>query len=651
MLFGCRQCCNNPTTGIDISLERGPASTPPQQGIHQEAGERLASDILAAASRQGHTRHRFPSGGTWAINEQLPADEANWKSMTARRAKKKHAVRQEPPPPASASLSHPVVAAPQLARWTHRLDWVLFGIACLLAVFFSVVLYDHAGAFWRDETSSIQLASVLSIHTNATWLVKDSAPPLLHALLRLWTSMGFGATDEVIRSFGTVVFLGIVGALVVTSTMFTRRAPILAMAMVAFNPTIFYFGSSIRAYGLAMLFVLPCCCAFWRVVQKPTVRNVPASLVLALLSCHASYQNTYLLFAIGLAGITVCALCGLWKRSLLIMAICGATALSMLVYIPVIRLYAKPLQIAGADVTNEMIFRGLSQAIGNGDSRVFAVWVGIGAAALIFLVVMIVRSRRTVRTAPSLPLYALIVIVVAMMTAYTFFRANGTVPYPWHYVPLLALFGMMADVAVCTEDDRGWVLLMRTVAACGLMLLCLSPLWTFAHMRRTNIDRVCAAVGERAADDDFILVSPFWLSPGFKYYYHGAAPWNTLPLTSSDLEVSLFPQPRIRDLMTQSHAMDATFGRIRQTLSAGKRLWVVGAIQFLPPNSLPPTLPPAPQSQYGWDNNAYTQVWSMQAGYFVQTHAIKAEVVVPVEAGQSVNSLENIPLTLIEGWH
>ncbi len=70
---------------------------------------------------------------------------------------------------------------------------------------------------------------------------------------------------------------------------------------------------------------------------------------------------------------------------------------------------------------------------------------------------------------------------------------------------------------------------------------------------------------------------------------------------------------------------------------------------MLPANMLPPDLPPAPLSEFGWNSNAYVQVWSMQAGFLVQTHALRGQrVSLPVDG--PVNSLEDIPLVWIEGW-
>ena len=534
---------------------------------------------------------------------------------------------------------------------TRVIDGLLLAVACLLVMGLHVILFQNSGAFWRDETSSIQLASVLPVHHDAAWLAKDSAPPLLHVLLRLWTALGYATGDAWIRFFGTVVSLGIMGSLIVSARLFSGRAPLLVMALVAFNPTVFYFGSSIRAYGLAMLFVVPCGGAFWRVVQRPTWRNVTASLGLALLSCHASYQNSYLLFAIGLAGMAVCGLCGLWRRCLLIMTLCGVTALSMLVYLPVIRAYADAAQITHFELTNKRILGGLTKAIANGDSSVLSLWLGLAALAVVFLIVRIVHSRGTLRSAPSLALYAFLVSLGATLSAYGFFRVNGMIPMPWHYAPLLALCGLLVEVAVGSRDERAWVWLLRTIAACALMLLSLPSLWAHAHMRRTNVDRLCAVLAAEAAADDFVLVSPFWLSPSFKYYYHGKAPWNTLPLTSSDLEVSLFPYPRFKQLMTQPDALDATLEQIDKTLAAGKKLWVVGAIQFPPRDKVPPTLPPAPQSKHGWNNNTYVQAWSKQVAHDLHTHALRSELVVPADAGQAVSRLENFSLSVFEGWH
>src|SRR5437899_633264 len=53
--------------------------------------------------------------------------------------------------------------------------------------------------------------------------------------------------------------------------------------------------------------------------------------------------------------------------------------------------------------------------------------------------------------------------------------------------------------------------------------------WQQAQVRQTNVDLLAASLGERAAKDDLIVVTPWYMGITFERYYRGAAPWKTVP--------------------------------------------------------------------------------------------------------------------------
>ena len=253
---------------------------------------------------------------------------------------------------------------------TRKIDWVIFAAACLFVLWLNIVLYEHSGGFWRDEASTLHVATTPNIDTMWAWLSKDSAPVLSYAVVRLWIATGLGESNDGLRALGTLISLGIVVSLFVSCRMLTKRVPLLAMALAVLSSAVFYYGSSLRAYGMAALFIMPCLAAFWRVVQGPTKWNVLASLILALLSCHTSYQNSYLLFAIGVAGFGACAVCRLWRRTHSVLAICFVAAVSMLVYIPAIRSYRDGSEILNEVMSPSMIGVCLADAFSGGSAAV-----------------------------------------------------------------------------------------------------------------------------------------------------------------------------------------------------------------------------------------------------------------------------------------
>src|SRR5579862_4245173 len=103
---------------------------------------------------------------------------------------------------------------------------------------------------------------------------------------------------------------------------------------------VFYYGSSLRAYGLALLLVILLFGAVWRVIDRPRPFRIVAAVLLSILCANANYQDSYLIFAVCTAGAVVCLAQRLWGRGALILGIGLAGALSLLPYVGIIRAYA-----------------------------------------------------------------------------------------------------------------------------------------------------------------------------------------------------------------------------------------------------------------------------------------------------------------------
>jgi hypothetical protein len=369
---------------------------------------------------------------------------------------------------------------------------------------------------------------------------------------------------------------------------------------------------------------------------------------LALLVTHSNFQNCYLLLAIGVAGASACALSGHWRRSILILGIGAVSAVSLLVYIPTIRGYgdATTIQFVGSDFWT--MLANCVKAIGCENAVLLWTWAALLLVAIVWSFRIYFQQRRSCPGEPSLHLFIALAILAAVGGGLLFFRGMNLYVNPWHVAPLIAFLAVLVECGL-TQPSGTWISTCKAAIACLVTAVSLLPAWQTAQVRRTTLDLVCQALDREASPEDLVLVNPFYLSPGFNYHYHGRAPWSTLPIIPDDESVRMFPAHGIIHVMTAPHAIEPTQARIRETLSKGRRVWLVGGIQLLPANTRPPDLPPAPQSEFGWNSNPYAQVWSMQAGYFVQTHALRGRPVdLPVDG--PINRLENIPLIWIEGW-
>ena len=226
---------------------------------------------------------------------------------------------------------------------------------------------------------------------------------------------------------------------------------------------------------------------------------------------------------------------------------------------------------------------------------------------------------------------------------------HGMAAFPWHFAPLLAFIGILAEIAFRSESRKVWTCLARTAAACIVLELSFPFLWQVAHLRRTNLDRVAAVVAAKAGPDDFVLVTSFFEAQCFQYYYRGKADWNTLPLASTTPESLMNLCASVQRRMETPDAIVPTLRKIETTLAGGHRLWIVGQLPLLPPDEALPELPPSPQSPFGWSCTPYLRVWSAAVGRTIQVHSDSMKDV-PVPLDQAVNELEFEPLTVVVGW-
>ena len=581
--------------------------------------------------------------------QQVPKKRKPSQSPTARTL--------PPPAPSAAPGASEAVAGAGRAGLLRKIEWVLFGLACAAIVALHVVLFQHMGAFWRDEASSIRVARSPTFAALWQALVHDSFPALFDTLLKLWIASGIGKSETGLRLFGTLVSLGVIVAVPLAcrrlSGLRDAGAPLLALSLSVFNVSVFYDGSSIRAYGLASMLIVLCLAAFWRLVENPNPRTAAVALLLSLLSVHSNYQNMYLLLGIGLAGAATCMSCKLWKRSLLVLGLCFVTALSMLIYLPIIKAYQASTGFGtGALVLPmDVLLRKMVQSLVGDSLGLLLLWGLLLPLAVATLSVRWFTQWRSGagRSKPSLEVFCLIALIVGSGAGAVFFEHNGNLPHPWHFVPFIVFAAVILEAGLRTTRDSVWPASAKVAVACLILALSLPQLWETSHLRRTNMDLVIQTAVRQAELGDLIVVNPFWMVGSFCHYYHGEPDWITIPAFPHEELYRNEGGGPIAKLMRTPHALEPTKQRIARTLSAGKRLWIVGWIRFVEPGRQPPAIDAAPNPQSGTSTEDYSDIWTLETGYFLQQHARQATQI-PVPVGQPVNGYENLTLIEIDGW-
>ena len=207
----------------------------------------------------------------------------------------------------------------------------------LLAISLHIVFGMHAGALWRDEVSSLEVATMRTFAEMWSNLCFDSFPALYFLVLRGVAGVPATVSDGALRVFGVSIGLLILGTIWLNSRWLRLGFPLLSLALIGFNPMIIRYGDSIRAYGLGIALILLAMGAMWRLVESFTPGRAAIAGFSAVLSVQCLYYNSILLFAIclGAAAVTVCR--RRFKETLIVLGIGGISAVTILPYVPTIQ--------------------------------------------------------------------------------------------------------------------------------------------------------------------------------------------------------------------------------------------------------------------------------------------------------------------------
>ncbi len=546
-----------------------------------------------------------------------------------------------PPPPGLSPAPPP---------WIERAERVALALAALLVASLHAANLLLAGPLWRDEVGDAVYAAMPSwAHVWAT-LRYDNFPLGLLVALRTWRGLGLenlGGPDFGYRVYGMLVGLALVGAFWVNARLFggPRGAPWFSLGLFAAGGFAVRVGDSVRPYGLGWVFIVLTFGLVWRVVQSPRPGRVAWAACAAVLSVQCLYQNAFLLFGIGVAGMCVAARAG---RGRAVAAVAGIGTLAALSLLP----YALgPIHDASAW---SMIDRpGLAwntmagflwSAAGSLQPVVAGLWVAV-VAAVVWAVCTLPCQDLGPRGAGW---YAAGSVAVAVPLYLGFLKALGMSTTPWYYLLPLALTANALDVlgGVMSGDVRWRVgRVVFLAAAVGMQL---SYGWNVVQTRVTNADAVAACVGRNAQPGDCVLVSPWAYGVSFHYYYKGAVLWTTLPPLADH---TIHRYDLMKAAIASTDPLAGVFAQLEQTLRAGHRVWIVGWLDGPPPGQAAPArLRPAPTDPaVGWNESRYMVNWTLQVGDYLRAHGVRAtDATLPIH--QPISTLENMDLYCVQGW-
>jgi hypothetical protein len=385
----------------------------------------------------------------------------------------------------------------------------------------------------------------------------------------------------------------------------------------------------------------------WRFISGGSLKWWVLSALAATLCAQASYQNTYVIFSVCMAGVVVCMARRQWKRSAATLLTGVCAAVSLIPYYSV---------IVGTSVWKILLTTPLNplersigpffNTLGSGRTWLGVLWLVI---PIYLATVACHRCWSAWRHVPlgignGRLLFAGMTLLLLALTVPLFVWTVGRPMMPWYFLPsftVLACFLDLPFVRFCRRRHAAWLV---AGTATFVLLLQAPVVVSYSKARRTNLDILATQVGEQAAPADFIIVSSVYVGQAFKYYYRGAAAWKLIPgLASQDIDsmdgasilgLARHPQAAIKPLLQD----------VERTLRSGNRIWIVGTVQTPPEGELPP--PPASSGI-----RDCLDYWYSVVGLFLQQHAANVESPLPSTTTGPVMPIEQLPpLSLYSGW-
>jgi hypothetical protein len=456
--------------------------------------------------------------------------------------------------------------------------------------------------------------------------------------VRTWSGW-FGNGDGTFRAFGLIVGLTLLGQLWWTARRAAGTVPLLALSLVAINPSVLLFGDSLRGYGLGSIAILMAFSAFARMVVRPTWGRMACAAATAVLSIQLLLHNAPLLLALGLAAIGAGIV---RRRPRIIAAVAGIGALTVLSILPYagtiasMRSWSVLVQVW---VSPKEILHEMARTASAPVSGLRWVWL-----LLVALAMATGRSDDHEESEPAdVRLFARFAVPAVLLAQWGLMEGMGYPPRPWYFLPALVLGAAGLDVLLAASEPKRTVRL----AAAGLAALALAlPALGLARTRMSQMDLLADRIAAEAAPGDLVVLVPWYHGVGYQRYGHSLVPWVTVP----DLPFHRFHRyDLVKARMMQPEPLRDVFDAIERTLRAGGRVWVAGEPAFPRPGEPVPVPPPAPAPDTGWQDVPYLQSWSLQLGAFLRDHTA-AGGRVPIPRDGPVNGYEELELLVFRGW-
>jgi hypothetical protein len=221
-------------------------------------------------------------------------------------------------------------------------------------------------------------------------------------------------------------------------------------------------------------------------------------------------------------------------------------------------------------------------------------------------------------------LYPFLVLLLIVPAYFIFLKKLSYVTQPWYYFVLMVIVALSVDTIFGILAKVPAINNARLISAGLLLVSALFVCPPVISMRLTNIDLLSGSLNQDVVNQDLILVYPWYEGITFNRYYRGKAPWMTIPEIKDH---TVHRYDLIKEHISnpdQESVLKKTYTNIASTLKSGNRVFLLGEPLFPQKEQFVPVLPPAPHSQFGWQDTPYNVTWCMQIGDYLLKHSANA---------------------------
>lgn len=452
------------------------------------------------------------------------------------------------------------------AVFRRREMWIL--VVLLLAAFAFRVIALHVPELTGDEGFSY----VFTKFTLPEMLVKtvemiEPHPIGYYVYLQGWMSV-FGSSEFPIR-FSSVVF-GMLLVVLVWRFAYQLRLhrvhpaiPLIAAALMAFNPFAVHYSREIRMYSVHMVLTLLSTMLMLQIWRRPNWKWVAAYIGISWVALQVHYYAGFVFIAQNVFFFSMALVAGLRKHLRQLVHWIAAEAIVLIASLPWI-IFARTVlfNYRGNDVRGASLDEIVIDLIGNYSvSKGYPEWHLIAAIICIVLMGLGVwrlwRAGREHRASAWLLLLYFIVPVLAGWLAaqgrpiYTarYFIATLT---PFLMLIAVALSALLPAKQMSLQANRALraVTAVFTVALAGV--LALGMVWDFrinVFEKKPDWRNFLAIVDRFTSDLSTNQYRPVlnYPNPTFTYFYDPRGEYITLPFVADDLEGSIKVVEQLKD--------------------------------------------------------------------------------------------------------